>query len=590
MEIITTSSTSTAGEARAPTASPRPPAWSGGAPLPARLRQVLEQLSGYDLRDVRVYPGSPWPARLGARAFVFGSDIHLSPGAEDALEHEAWHVVQQKQGRVRPTSCLQAHRLGAVGLNDEEALEREADMMGLLARGLVPRGEVLPMTGALCIAPLHRPVVQRQVTVSGVEITDAARLQEEIKLRLYLMGHDVVGFATIIADMLRENLVFKTWREVRRELRVREVGYQVETTMRQLAGDHAQRFRTASTQLSAALNRAPRASLRERDAIADTVYKEAGVIRWGNASFLQYKNKDLHMFKWLEGTRQQEPLRMNCWEAVLYALVRTGLVDKSYITWCNKRHPTGTTEMANLDTASNLTVSILENMDYYFWAPGLAPKMARRDKQKLPEQRGKSQGIQIPSDMVIPRGRILMFAFNAHVALSTGNIVNNKHEILELDGGTSTIQLGTIEDLPAHYQESMVVAPFPICPAGTVTVTQEDRDKTAKKQQLSTKNRREVKPKKENAEALSQKRIREIESMRDVPGNLQFDIEKDIQSLIAKEQAACRLECERYDQQARDKTDKELKTWLQTRPDPGLGVITLQYQASDPYEGELELP
>jgi len=260
MEIITTSST--AGEARAPTASPRSPAWSGGgATLSARLRRVLEQLSGYDLSDVRVYADSPWPAHLGARAFVFGSNVHLSPGAEDALQHEAWHVVQQKQGRVRATgtASFDEHRLGVVGLNDEEALAREAE-----------------------------------VTISGVEITDAARLQEEIKLRLYLMGHDVVGFATLIADMLRENLVFKTWRQVRRELRVREVGYQVETSMRPLAGDQAQRFLTASTQLTTALNIAPRASSRERDAIADRSYSEVGVIRWDNpglASKIARKDK-----------------------------------------------------------------------------------------------------------------------------------------------------------------------------------------------------------------------------------------------------------------------------------------------------------
>jgi len=149
MEIITTSSTSTAGEACAPTASPRPPAWSGGAPLPARPRRVLEQLSGYDLSGVRVYADSPWPAHLGARAFVFGLDVHLSPEAEDALGHGAWHVVQQKQGRVRATgtASFDEHPLGVVGLNDEEALEREADMLGLLARGLVPRGAVPPMTG-----------------------------------------------------------------------------------------------------------------------------------------------------------------------------------------------------------------------------------------------------------------------------------------------------------------------------------------------------------------------------------------------------------------------------------------------------------
>ncbi len=31
------------------------------------------------------------------------SDMDLDPGEERHLPHEAWHVVQQKQGRVRPS-------------------------------------------------------------------------------------------------------------------------------------------------------------------------------------------------------------------------------------------------------------------------------------------------------------------------------------------------------------------------------------------------------------------------------------------------------------------------------------------------------
>ena len=37
----------------------------------------------------------------GCNAFTRGSDIHLAPHQEHQLPHEAWHVVQQKQGRVR---------------------------------------------------------------------------------------------------------------------------------------------------------------------------------------------------------------------------------------------------------------------------------------------------------------------------------------------------------------------------------------------------------------------------------------------------------------------------------------------------------
>ena len=55
---------------------------------------------------VRVHYNSPEPARLHARAFTRGSDVHLGPGQERHLPHELQHVVQQRQGRVRPDGAL----------------------------------------------------------------------------------------------------------------------------------------------------------------------------------------------------------------------------------------------------------------------------------------------------------------------------------------------------------------------------------------------------------------------------------------------------------------------------------------------------
>lgn len=37
-----------------------------------------------------------------AGAYAQGTDIHLGPGQGKHIPHEAWHVVQQKQGRVKP--------------------------------------------------------------------------------------------------------------------------------------------------------------------------------------------------------------------------------------------------------------------------------------------------------------------------------------------------------------------------------------------------------------------------------------------------------------------------------------------------------
>jgi hypothetical protein len=44
---------------------------------------------------VKVHYNSSQPAQLNALAYAQGSDIHVAPGQEQHLPHEAWHVVQQ---------------------------------------------------------------------------------------------------------------------------------------------------------------------------------------------------------------------------------------------------------------------------------------------------------------------------------------------------------------------------------------------------------------------------------------------------------------------------------------------------------------
>lgn len=94
--------------------------------LPDNLKSGLEKLSGYAMDDVNVHYNSSKPAQLQAHAYAQGSDIHLSPGQERHLPHEAWHVVQQKQGRVKATQQLKSN----TQINDDTGLEREADIMG----------------------------------------------------------------------------------------------------------------------------------------------------------------------------------------------------------------------------------------------------------------------------------------------------------------------------------------------------------------------------------------------------------------------------------------------------------------------------
>ena len=71
--------------------------------MPDQLKSGVEQLSGIDMSDVKVHYNSDQPAQLQAHAFAKGTDIHIAPNQQQHLPHEAWHVVQQKQGRVKPT-------------------------------------------------------------------------------------------------------------------------------------------------------------------------------------------------------------------------------------------------------------------------------------------------------------------------------------------------------------------------------------------------------------------------------------------------------------------------------------------------------
>jgi Domain of unknown function (DUF4157) len=50
------------------------------------------------------------PAQLNALAYAQGNDIHLGPGQEQHLPHEARHVVQQRQGRVQATMQMAGWR------------------------------------------------------------------------------------------------------------------------------------------------------------------------------------------------------------------------------------------------------------------------------------------------------------------------------------------------------------------------------------------------------------------------------------------------------------------------------------------------
>lgn len=100
--------------------------------MPDTLKAGIENLSGINMDHVRVHYNSDKPAALAAHAYAQGSDIHVAPGQERHLPHEAWHVVQQAQGRVKPTMQMK----GDTPVNDDPALESEANALGAQALGV----------------------------------------------------------------------------------------------------------------------------------------------------------------------------------------------------------------------------------------------------------------------------------------------------------------------------------------------------------------------------------------------------------------------------------------------------------------------
>lgn len=134
--------------------------------LPSDLRDGIEALSGVSVSDVRVHYGSAKPAELDALAYTRGAHIHVLPGQEQHLAHEAWHVVQQRQGRV--AASLQTR---TAKVNNSSALEQEADVMGEKALHTKPRdgGKVPPRAKPVSMPTGADAVIQLKRYMRGVK-------------------------------------------------------------------------------------------------------------------------------------------------------------------------------------------------------------------------------------------------------------------------------------------------------------------------------------------------------------------------------------------------------------------------------------
>lgn len=160
--------------------------------------------------DVEVHYNSPRPRQIGALAYTQGSDIHVAPGKERSLPHEAWHVVQQAQGRVPATARLET----GAAVNDDAALEREADVMGarLSQQGVSPdRADSRIGSELRALGPLPGTVTQRLngAQPQNFRVVNTAHNDAEVSVSTGLAWDSSSGNLADLADFQsREHITF----------------------------------------------------------------------------------------------------------------------------------------------------------------------------------------------------------------------------------------------------------------------------------------------------------------------------------------------------------------------------------------------
>lgn len=92
--------------------------------IPSPMKEEYEQKSGFSFDDVRVHYNSDKPSKLQALAYTQGNQVYIAPGQEKHLGHELGHVIQQKQGIVKPNSFI-----NGLPLNNDQSLEKQADIV-----------------------------------------------------------------------------------------------------------------------------------------------------------------------------------------------------------------------------------------------------------------------------------------------------------------------------------------------------------------------------------------------------------------------------------------------------------------------------
>lgn len=177
--------------------------------LPDHVRGKMESSLGADFSAVRVHEG-PESAAIGAQAFTQGTDVHFAPGryqpesasGQELIGHELAHVVQQSQGRVATTTQAKG-----VAINDDPALESEADEMGARAARGEAREQALDQGGVTATAtvqakaPVQRYTLEQNYTL-GVTMPNELMFQKQavdhgtgthVRVNKYVMAGSLVA-------------------------------------------------------------------------------------------------------------------------------------------------------------------------------------------------------------------------------------------------------------------------------------------------------------------------------------------------------------------------------------------------------------
>lgn len=118
--------------------------------LPETLQLKMESAMNTDFSNVEVHPNSTKAVALSAYAYTQGNQVHFAPGqykpetanGQELIGHELAHVVQQRQGRVKPNG-----QANGMAINDNYDLEQEADQWAGKANR-APFGNIASSTAA----------------------------------------------------------------------------------------------------------------------------------------------------------------------------------------------------------------------------------------------------------------------------------------------------------------------------------------------------------------------------------------------------------------------------------------------------------